>query len=320
MNSDGALLRFIEGNRILTKASINRLTAWMVLLIMGLVWGLSFSFGKIAATGGAHPLSISLWQCLTASVLLVALACAQRRRFAVTPKLARFYITIGLLGLVVPTALFYYAASHVSAGVLSISVALVPILTFLGSAFYGLEKIVVSRMAGVALGLLAIVFLVAPTESLPDRSQLPWVLLSLFTAVCYASLNILLSLKVTLGADRLVVTCGMFVAASLIVMLVVLLTGSFTPLIWPWGPVEWAMVGLGVISATAYTLYFHLIERAGPVFTSQVANLVTLCGVLWGIIIFGEQHSAWIWLSLATMMVALALVAPPRVAPVSIPE
>src|SRR5688500_7784201 len=100
MNSDGALLRFIEGNRILAKASINRLTAWMVLLIMGLVWGLSFSFGKIAATGGAHPLSISLWQCLTASVLLVALAGAQRRRFSVTPKLARFYITIGLLGLV----------------------------------------------------------------------------------------------------------------------------------------------------------------------------------------------------------------------------
>jgi drug/metabolite transporter (DMT)-like permease len=292
----------------------------MVLLIMGLVWGLSFSFGKIAATGGAHPLSISLWQCLTASVLLVGIAGAQRRRFSVTPRLARFYMVIALLGLVIPTSLFYYAASHVSAGVLSISVALVPILTFLGSVLYGLEKVVFGRMAGVALGLLAIVFLVAPTESLPDRSQLPWVLLSLFAAVCYASLNILLSLKVPPGADRIVVTCGMFVAASLIMVLVVLLTGSFTPLIWPWGPVEWTMVGLGVISATAYTLYFRLIESAGPVFTSQVANLVTLCGVLWGMIIFGEQHSAWIWLSLATMMVALALVAPPRKAPVSATE
>jgi drug/metabolite transporter (DMT)-like permease len=279
---------------------------------MGLVWGLSFSFGKIAATGGAYPLSISLWQCLTASVLLVAIACAQRRRFVITPKLVRFYVVIALLGLVIPTALFYYAASHVSAGVLSISVALVPILTFLGSTVYGLEKIVLGRMAGVALGLLAIIFLVAPTESLPDRSQLPWVLLSLLAAVCYASLNMLLSLKVPPGADRFVVACGMFVAASLIMVPVVFVTGSFTPLIWPWGPVEWTMVGLGVISATAYTLYFHLIERAGPVFTSQVANLVTLCGVLWGMIIFGEQHSAWIWLSLATMMAALALVAPPR--------
>ena len=304
----------------MVKTTVNRLRAWTVLLIMGLIWGLSFSFGKIAATGGAHPLSISLWQCLTASVLLVAIACTQRRRLSVTPRLARFYIVIALLGLVIPTALFYYAASHVSAGVLSISVALVPILTFLGSAVYGLEKIVFGRMAGVALGLLAIVFLVAPTESLPDRSQLPWVLLSLLAAVCYASLNMLLSLKVPPGTDRIMVTCGMFVAASLILVPIVILTGSFTPLIWPWGSVEWTMVGLGVISASAYTLYFHLIERAGPVFTSQVANLVTLCGVLWGMILFGEQHSAWIWLSLATMMVALVLVAPPREAPVSMTE
>lgn len=165
-----------------------------MLLAMGLEWGLSFSFGKIAATGGAHPLSISMWQCLSASVLLVATACAQRRQFTVTLQLAGFYMVIALLGLVVPTALFYCAASRDSAGVLSNSVALVPILTFLGLALFGLEKIVFGGMAGVAFGLLAIVFLVAPTESLPDRSQLFWVLLSLFAAVCYASLNLMVAL------------------------------------------------------------------------------------------------------------------------------
>ncbi|MGH6892879.1 MAG: hypothetical protein ACREEP_11525 [Dongiaceae bacterium] len=72
------------------------------------------------------------------------------------------------------------------------------------------------------------------------------------------------------------------------------------------------MPGLGAINAVAFTLYFYLIESAGPVFTSQTANLVTLFGVIWGMIIFGEQRSVWIWLSLAAMMVALALVAPRR--------
>ena len=66
----------------------------------------------------------------------------------------------------------------------------------------------------------------------------------------------------------------------------------------------------GLISFTAYTLYLHLINHAGPVFTRQVANLVTLCGVLWGMILFGERHSAWIWLSLATMMAGVFLVVP----------
>lgn len=288
----------------------NRLWAWLILLIMGLAWGLSFSLAKIAATGGAHPLGISLWQCWTASILLIAVACGQRRPISLTPKLVGFYIVIACLGLVIPTALFYYAASRVPAGVLSISVAIVPILTFLGSAAYGLEKVALGRMIGVVLGTLAIVLLVAPTESLPDRSQLPWVLLAFISAVCYATLNMVLSLKTPPGINRFVVTCGMFVAASLIMVPVVFLSGSFVPFNWPWGPVEWAMIGLGIVSATAYTLYFHLIDHAGPVFTSQVANLVTLCGVLWGMIIFNEQHSAWIWLSLATMTAALTLVAP----------
>ena len=42
----------------------------------------------------------------------------------------------------------------------------------------------------------------------------------------------------------------------------------------------------------------------------KTANLVTLFGVLWGIVIFGEQNSMWVWLSLATMMLAIALVVP----------
>jgi drug/metabolite transporter (DMT)-like permease len=72
------------------------------------------------------------------------------------------------------------------------------------------------------------------------------------------------------------------------------------------------MLGLGVIGAAAFAMYFHLIDTAGPVFSSQTANLVTLFGVMWGIVIFAEQNSIWVWLSFATMMVALTLVAPRR--------
>jgi drug/metabolite transporter (DMT)-like permease len=60
----------------------------------------------------------------------------------------------------------------------------------------------------------------------------------------------------------------------------------------------------------AFTLFYTLVERAGPVFTSFTANVVTLFGVIWGIVIFSEQNSIWVWLSFATIMTALVLVAP----------
>jgi drug/metabolite transporter (DMT)-like permease len=41
-----------------------------------------------------------------------------------------------------------------------------------------------------------------------------------------------------------------------------------------------------------------------------MAYVVTLSGIVWGIAIFGEQHSLWIWAALAAMMAALILVTP----------
>jgi drug/metabolite transporter (DMT)-like permease len=198
----------------------------------------------------------------------------------------------------------------VPAGVLSISIAIIPVLTFLISAVLRFETFVLGRVAGVLLGVLAIVLLVGPRQSLPDPAQLPWVLLSLVAAGCYTGLNIMVAIWKPRGTTSFSATAGMFVAASLIMIPILCSTGSFVGFGWPWTKVEWSMFGLGVINAVAYTLFFYLIETAGPVFSSQTANLVTLFGVLWGIVIFGEQHSAWVWLSLATMTASLALVAP----------
>ena len=51
-------------------------------------------------------------------------------------------------------------------------------------------------------------------------------------------------------------------------------------------------------------------DGSGPVFASQCAYVVTLAGVLWGILIYGEAHSTWVWASLVVMIIALSLVRP----------
>ena len=67
---------------------------------------------------------------------------------------------------------------------------------------------------------------------------------------------------------------------------------------------------MAFITATAYGGFYYLVLRAGPVYASQCAYVVTLAGVLWGMLIYGEAHSGWIWASLAAMIVALSLVKP----------
>jgi drug/metabolite transporter (DMT)-like permease len=277
---------------------------------MGAMWGLSFSLARIAATRGAHPLGIAFWECSIAGLLLICPILYHRIPLPITAGLVRLHIMTGLVGMVIPGAAFFYAAAHVPAGVLSITVGMVPIVTFVAAAVVGLEKFAVGRVLGVVLGTLAVVLLVAPEGSLPDPAQLPWVFLGFVSAACYAALSLVLALTAPPGANSLMLTFGMFVVASLLMVPILYATGSFVPFGWPWGIVEWSLLGLGAVNAVAYTLYFILVDRAGPVFSSFTANMVTLFGVFWGIVIFSEQNSIWVWLSFATIMVALAMVAP----------
>jgi drug/metabolite transporter (DMT)-like permease len=283
---------------------------WVVLLVAGVGWGFSFSLAKIAAIGGAHPLGITFWQCTTGAILTICFTATRSRPRAMKHGPIWLYVACGLLGLVIPNTAFFYAASRVSAGVLAITIAIVPILTYAISALWGLERFVLVRVTGVMFGAISIVLLFAPNESLPDPAQSLWVLLAFGSAACYAAMNLVLALYMPEDQSALSVTSGMFVAAALMMLPIVFATNSFVPLGWPLSAAGWAALGLGVNSAICYALYVYLVNHAGPVFGSQTANVVTLSGVLWGIMIFGDRHSLWIWLSLATMMAGLALVAP----------
>jgi drug/metabolite transporter (DMT)-like permease len=119
-----------------------------------------------------------------------------------------------------------------------------------------------------------------------------------------------IALRMPDTADPFMVAGGMHLMATAILAPVVLASGSFVTLAWPWGEVEWAIVGLSALNALAYSLFIYLVNRAGPVFASQTAYVVTLSGVFWGMAIFGEAHSTWVWLSLFVMLAGLAMVTP----------
>jgi len=54
----------------------------------------------------------------------------------------------------------------------------------------------------------------------------------------------------------------------------------------------------------------YVIRTSGPVFASQSAYIITLAGVAWGMVLFGERHSVYIWAALALVLAGSALVTP----------
>lgn len=299
-----------------------RAAPWLALAFMGIVWGLSFSIARLATTNDAAALGIAFWQSLISGSLLLGFTLIRGRRIPINAHMIKAFIALALLGAAVPGAFYYLAASRVPAGVLSITVVLVPILTYCIALLLRDERFSPIRFSGVILGAIAIILLVGPENSLPDRAAMPWVLLACLSSLCYALENLYLArMKLTeIGPIR--IACGMNLMAAILLAPVALLYDHMFWLSLPFGTVEWAVVALGLISTIAYTMFVMTIAMAGPIFASQVGYVVTLAGVFWGLYIFNETHSSWVWASLVIMLLGLALVSPRRStqAPSSPPE
>ena len=215
-----------------------------------------------------------------------------------------------ILGAMLPNMFFYYAASHVSAGILSITVTVIPIATYALSLLLKLETLSARRVTGVFFGVGAILVLVLPENSLPNKNEVIWVVVACLSSICYALENITLALRGIDGIGPVRLSCGINLLAALILGIFSFFTDNFMPIPLPVNNLTWTIIGLSLIGATAYTLFVLTVAKSGPLFASQVAFLVTISGVLWGMFLFGEAHSNWVWLSLVIMLIGMALVSP----------
>ncbi len=284
--------------------------AWAILLVAGLSWGATFSLAKIATKNGAEPLGVTLWQGLLGAAILAIVETSRRRRLPLDRHHLGFYLLCGLLGTVIPSTLYYYAAPHLPAGVLGITAAFVPLLTFVGAALLRLEPVQPLRLIGVLLGIIAVLMIALPETSLPEHEAAIWVVVAVGAALSYAAEAVVIALWRPPSTQSLTLLWGMMIVSTLTLVPAVLVNASFVPLAWPWGSVEWAIVGMAAVNVFSYALFVYLVSASGPVFASQMAYIVTISGVLWGLVIFEEHHSAWIWGALALMLTGLALVTP----------
>jgi drug/metabolite transporter (DMT)-like permease len=292
---------------------ISKLIPWGFIFFAGIAWGLSFSMSKIVVEAGFPPLGITLFQAFIAAISLYIVCLLRRRPLRAIITNIRLVVVVSLLHAVLPGPIIYISIDHLQAGIVTIIVALVPMITYGISIPLGIEKFSRVRIMGLVLGVAAILLILLPENSLPDRDAIVWILFVMLAALCYAFEGIVLSLKsaATVGSIRLAL--GLNVCAVLILSPFVYWTDSF---VWPSFAITQAnlsLVGLGVISTMALTAFIHAVSQYGPVFATQTGYIVTLSGVFWGMAIFSDVYSLWVWGALATMIIGLGLVQPNKV-------
>lgn len=138
--------------------------------------------------------------------------------------------------------------------------------------------------------------------------MVPFVALGFLSPLFYSISSIYASRAQPPECDPMQVAAGMMLSSSALMLPVSLGTGAFHPLWQTLNLPNGLIIAHIFLTALTFFLYFTLLRRAGPVYFSQVAYIVTITAIVWGMVLLGERHSAWIWGAVALVLGGVALV------------
>lgn len=282
----------------------------LVLVLLGIGWGITTPLAKIAVTGGHSHFGLVFWQLALGAVVLGVLNLLRGRALPFTRRHLRLYGIIALIGTILPNSASYQAVGHLPAGVMSILVSLVPMFAFPIALAVGIDRFSALRFAGLVAGLAGVLLIVAPDSSLPDPAMILWVPLALIAPFFYAVEGNFVASRGTEGLDAIQTLLGASIVGTVLALPLAVGTGQWIDPRPPWGLPDLAVVGIGIVHAGVYATYVWLVGRAGAVFAAQVAYLVTVWGIIWAKLLLNEGYSGWVWAALALMLTGLFLVQP----------
>lgn len=280
------------------------------LLFFGLCWGSTIPLLKFAVDEGHHPLGMMIWQLGICVLVLGVYMMVRGKRPGIEVQHTRYLIFICMIGTLIPNTFTLMATRHLPGGIIAIVIATVPIISLSIALLIRVESFSWRRFTGVLLGVLSLVLVAVPDSSLPDPSKAPWILVALLAPVCYATEGNFVAVRAPRELSPVATLFGASVIGLLLLVPLVYTASWHVPVLTRWDASRWAMVCAALGHTIAYTGYLWLLGRAGAVFTSQVAYIVTLTGVMASVLFLGERYGVLLWVAVVLMIVALSLVKP----------
>ncbi len=283
----------------MTDPTLYRMTAttWALLLLLGLIWGGSYFFGRIAV-GHLPPFTLAFFRL---SLAALALHIYLRGRFDLYATLRshwRPFLLLGLLNNAIPHSLILMGQTEIGAGLAAILNATTPIWTVLiANRLTTDEKLTAAKLIGCLLGLLGTVILIGPSTLATSQVPLWALLLPIGASISYGFAAIYGKQFRALPAP--VTATGQLTASCLLVLPAALAIDQPWHLAMPPVLAMLAVLALALVStAFAYILFFRIMAKAGATNTSLVTLLVPPSAILLGVLFLGERFE---WIDIVAM-------------------
>nr|WP_210301094.1 DMT family transporter [Rhizobium sp. BK619] len=261
---------------------------WSLLVLLGLIWGASFFFARIAVQH-VPPLTLVFLRLLIAALALHVYIAGRFDIYSILKARWREFLILGLINNALPHALIFFGQTRIGAGLAAILNATTPIWTVLiANYFTSDEKLSSAKIAGCLVGLAGTIVLIGPGISAGGEAPLWALLLPVLAAISYG-------FAATYGkrfkkVPAPVTAAGQLTASSLIALPLSLLADRPWTLAAPPLDALLAILALALLStAFGYILYFRIMAAAGATNASLVTLLVPPSAILLGVLFLGER-------------------------------
>jgi len=281
---------------------------WIYLVILSVIWGSSFILIK-KGLNGLNEYQLGALRIVLSSLILFAIGYKSLRK--INRHHWKWIAISGFVSSFFPPFLFAIAQTRIDSGITSILNSIVPLNTIIVGALFFAIGVSKRQVAGVLLGLLGTVLLIAggwwSANGGPRFSLLAdagYSLLVILATIGYA-FNTNIIKKHLNEISALAVTTGSFIFIF-IPALVILLFSGFPGQIASDPQMQMASVYVLLLAvfgtAVAKVAYNRLVQISSPVFASSVTYTMPLVAVAWGLI-DGEQYG-WIQFIAAAIVLA----------------
>lgn len=279
---------------------------WLTFLALGLMWGSSYLFIKLAVNDFGTFTLVALRLAIGAALLWMVLWRASQK----IPPRGRIYghlFVMGLINITVPFILITWAEQHTPSSIAAVLTSLVPLFTsILAPMFIHDEPLRLNAIAGLVVGFVGVIVLTsrelggASFDLLSDLALVA-AAVSYGAGAVYARRNVR-------GLPPMVPAVFQVTFAFLVSAVVALVLEH------PWdarpsavavGSIVW----LGLLgSGFAYLAFFRLLAHWGAVRTTLVAYVIPVVGIALGWIVLQEPVDARLLIGAGLVIAGVALV------------
>ena len=278
-----------------------------LILYIAAVWAFTFIFLKMEEAD-VPPITIMAGRAIIAFFCLLAVALITKKDLIGHFKYIGRFFVFAILGIVVLWLGLGFGQEYVSAGIGSVMVTTVPLLTFIILVFLlREEKFHITGLIGLLVGAVGIALVIGIQNILEGGATLKGVLLIGGGFVFFAINGVIVG-KWAKGIDPVITSTYYLLLAGIILTVLAFIFENPTQV--PWTVDNYLEeLAIGVIcTASGYFGYYYLIHKAGAFFSSLIFYFIPVFGMLASFLLLNEKVTLPQVIGVAAIIVGVYLV------------